>query len=293
MHPVPATFSALVLAAHGWRKKSLSGSGAIAAATVGFATMGHPDPVFPAVLIAFYLAGSRVTKVGKRRKAQIEEEYHEAGNRNAVQVLCNGLTGTLATVLHHYVLVTAADGQVSGADAALFDRALTLAVLGHYACCAGDTFASELGTALAGWSRAPVLITTWRRVPPGTNGGITPAGTAASFLGGAVVGATAAAVAWFAPGTLWVHAVPAWQLVAMGGAIGLLGSMVDSVLGATLQATWCDPDTKQIRKRGGNGAVRVAGPAGRWAVLNNDAVNFVASLVTAGIAAWIGTRWAR
>lgn len=43
-------------------------------------------------------------------------------------------------------------------------------VTGAFACSNGDTWASELGSVLGG---QPFLITTFKQVPKGTNGGIT------------------------------------------------------------------------------------------------------------------------
>lgn len=50
-----------LLALHGWHKKSLSNSGALAAFCVGFATL-ISGWWFASVLIGFYLLGSRITK---------------------------------------------------------------------------------------------------------------------------------------------------------------------------------------------------------------------------------------
>ena len=67
-----------------------------------------------------------------------------------------------------------------------------MAVLGALGCCAGDTWASELGTVTSfafDAKSAPILITQpWRHVPKGTNGGVSLMGLVASFAGGAVVG---------------------------------------------------------------------------------------------------------
>lgn len=55
----------------------------------------------------------------------------------------------------------------------------------QFGCCLGDTLASEIGIL----SRSqPRLITNFRRVPPGTNGGMSVEGTAASVVGGLLVG---------------------------------------------------------------------------------------------------------
>lgn len=69
---------------------------------------------------------------------------------------------------------------------------------------------------------------------PGTNGGVTPVGLVASFLGGLTVGA-----AYFVTQLLLVSdlhlADPQWPIVVYGGVAGLLGSMLDSFLGAHMQ----------------------------------------------------------
>lgn len=71
-------------------------------------------------------------------------------------------------------------------------------------------------------------------VIPGTNGGVTPIGLVASFLGGLVVG-----VVYFVTQLLLVNdlhmADPQWPIIVYGGVAGLAGSMLDSFLGAHMQ----------------------------------------------------------
>lgn len=47
----------------------------------------------------FYLTGSRATKFGKKKKAELEDGYHEAGYRSGWQVLSNSFSALLACVL--------------------------------------------------------------------------------------------------------------------------------------------------------------------------------------------------
>ena len=70
----------------------------------------------------------------------------------------------------------------------------------------------------------------------GTNGGISPVGTLASAVGGLLVG-----IAYFIPLLMLTStemlraAPPQWLIIPTAMLAGLLGSMIDSVLGAWFQ----------------------------------------------------------
>ena len=105
---------------------------------------------------------------------------------------------------------------------------------------AADTTSSEVGQAV---SDSAYLITSFLRVPVGTDGGISVAGTLAGIAAAVVVAVVCRATRVIAP-----H----WLLpVAAAGALGMI---VDSFLGATLER----------RRR-----------------LNNDAVNFLSTIAAA------------
>ena len=97
--PLVPILIATFLAGHGLRKRSLSPSGAFAAFFTGVTMLSPPLRSIGVSLIIFYLVGSRATKVGKSRKAQLEEGHQEAGYRTASQVLCNSFTALFATLL--------------------------------------------------------------------------------------------------------------------------------------------------------------------------------------------------
>jgi len=116
-----------------------------------------------------------------------------------------------------------------------------------------------------------------RRVPQGTSGGVSLVGTLAALAGSMLVGVIAFWAGWMG----WAPAVgeSAWKAVIAITAGGLLGSLVDSLLGATLQAIYyCPACEKQTEKHPTHtcGVQTVHYRGLPW--LNNDWVNFVCTL---------------
>ena len=59
--------------------------------------------------------------------------------------------------------------------------------IGSIAVATADTLASEIGVV----DKYPRLITNFKKVPPGTDGGISPIGTAAGIIGAGIIGVCA------------------------------------------------------------------------------------------------------
>ena len=192
------------------------------------------------------------------------------GQRNWVQVLCNGGAATVASLLYlHWngmgekaVVWTAVDLPSLCAGSCL----------ASLSCCCGDTWASEVGSVLG---RSPRLITTGRLVPRGTNGGVSAVGLVCSLLGGAVVG-----LSYYLTLVLFVGTTALYTqlpLVVVGGACGLAGSLIDSLLGATVQYSGFSAELRQVVHRPGPGVKHISG----CDVLSNHGVNLLSSLLTA------------
>lgn len=240
---------AAIVAALAYRARALSLGGAVAAFAVGAAIFGRGGWPAAAVLFAFFLPSTFLSRFGATRKRAMTGE--RTGARSAWQVLANGGVAALCTL-----------GGVHAATP------LAAAFAGAFAAASADTWGTEIGML----SRTPpVSILTLRPLAPGRSGGVTLLGIAASCAGALVV-AIVAALTGIAP--LWS--------VALGG---VAGAVADSVLGASLQAVrWCpacacecetvhhDCGTQTTLRRGAG-----------W--LENDGVNFAATLCGALVAA--------
>ncbi len=151
-------------------------------------------------------------------------------------------------------------------------------------------------------------------MPPGTNGAVSLLGTACSALAGAFIGATFASLSYCrelamealrARGVHVVHRsmmlsshhwltaeLPSGTVlkqealaVLLCASLGLLGSLLDSLLGATLQYSGLS-ESRRVVSRPGPGVKRISGVN----LLSNSAVNFVAAAATAAAAAAAAAR---
>ena len=93
------------------------------------------------------------------------------------------------------------------------------------------------------------------------------------------------------------HGHWAWagELLAFGTVAGLAGSLLDSLLGATLQETlWSEKEGKILTEHSDAGKSNAEGVKrigiGRR-VLSNSGVNFICGWVMAGVGYWYATRF--
>lgn len=254
--PVGLALSAMI-AALAYRRGALSPGGVAGALLTGTLCFGFGGSAWGLTLIAFFLSGSLLSRYKEREKEPIAAQYAKDGRRDFGQALANGGAGAALAVWYN-----------RHPAAWLF-----AAFVGVMATVAADTWATELGVLSR---RLPRMITTGRAVPAGTSGGVTPLGTAAALAGGLAMGAVAWGLA-----AVFGSGVGAWWIALAGLVAGLVGSLADSLLGATVQAQYRDAAGGITEKRG---TVRVRGAM--W--MTNDAVNLLASLVGGVVGALFG-----
>lgn len=234
----------------------LSRGGAVAAAAVGAVVFTFGGWAWAVLLILFFVTSSLLSRYREERKAEAAGRMAKGSRRDAGQVLANGGWVALLALWHGW----------QPADW------LFLAAVGALAAVTADTWATELGLLSP---TPPRLITTREAVPPGTNGGVTVLGLLAAATGAFLIGFVAGllvllggALVMFAPGRL--------SLVA--GVAGLTGSIVDSLLGATVQHTRRCPLCNEETERDIHTCGTATHPWRGWPWLDNDAVNALASV---------------
>ncbi|NWU52122.1 TMM19 protein, partial [Dromas ardeola] len=261
----------LIIATQGLKKKSLDHSGALGGLVVGF-ILTVANYSFFTSLFVFFVTSSKLTKWKKDIKKQIDSEYKEGGQRNWVQVFCNGGVPTELAVLY---MIENGPGEIPIDFSKQYTASwMCLSLLGALACSAGDTWASEIGSVMS--KSKPRLITTWEKVPVGTNGAVSFVGLLSSLLGGMAVG-----IAYFITQLIFVTdleiSAPQWPIIVFGAAAGLLGSIVDSYLGATMQYSGFDQNIGMVVSYQTKDSKHISGKP----ILDNNTVNLFSSIIIA------------
>ncbi|XP_037936634.1 transmembrane protein 19 [Teleopsis dalmanni] len=262
----------ILLMAVALRRKSVSKSGAALGVVFAF-ILSISNHAFFFSLASFFFSSSRATKFRAHLKRKFETDFKEGeGQRNWIQVLCNGGMATQLAIL--YLIDCGSSERPIDFIKDYRGSWLGVAVLSAFACCNGDTWASELGSVLS--IRDPLLITSCKRVPRGTNGGVSIPGIVVSLIGGLVVGVSYyICVRFTVAANILLVSPPQWPLIVFGGIAGLFGSFIDSVLGATLQYTGIDENGK-IVEHPGNNVRHISG----LRILDNHSVNLISSVIT-------------
>lgn len=207
-------------------------SAMLSTALIGVLVIGFSGIEWFILLLAFFALGSLFTRYKYSYKLKRGVAEQKGGMRSYRNVFSNSLVSLCLAVAH----------QVFPVHSSI----LLFAFLGSVATATADTLASEIGETYKG---TPRMITTLKPVRPGTDGGISSLGEAASLFGSSAIAVLAVAL-----GVVEMNIVDILAVVASG----FIGCNIDSLLGATLQ---------------------------RRGYLTNNGVNLTATLLGAAVAA--------
>lgn len=245
MRPILAVPAIAALVYRAYSRRSLTPVGILAAFVTAIVHTIHPWGVFFALLAVFFLAGSSVTKVKHDIKAKLTQSATGSsggeGARNHIQVVANSGVASVLILLHLWQLVK--EGRYDEQNLCWHrgSDALVVGIVANYAAVAADTFSSELG--ILSKTKPRLVTAPWRVVPPGTNGGVTATGLGAGLLGAFILSATSTLLVPFCRD--WDFTDKIKYTMAMTAA-GFSGTLLDSLLGALLQASVIDIHTGKV-----------------------------------------------
>ncbi|MBV9231328.1 MAG: DUF92 domain-containing protein [Chloroflexi bacterium] len=245
-----------------YQRRSLSRSGVVGAVITGTTTVGLGGWTWGLSLIFFFVSSSLFSHFRAKDKAlTAADKFSKGSQRDIGQVAANGGLATMIAL--GYGL----------SKSPVIKESLQAGYVGALATATADTWATELGVLSP---QPPRLITTGEVTTPGTSGALTLLGTGAASAGAAALGLA-----------FWLlqscrRASNHLPLIAL--ASGLIGSLFDSLLGATVQAIYfCPTCAKETERHVHNCGTRTHPLRGLpW--VNNDVVNFLATLLGALVA---------
>lgn len=240
--------------------RALSGSGLIAATVVGTIITAAGGWQWGAILLAFFVSSSVLSKLADRLRPDHDLNTAGGSERDVLQVLANSA-----------IPVFCACAALIGDQSRWY-----VVFAASLAVANADTWATEIGSL----SRLrPRLITTGRSVEAGTSGAISPLGIAGTALGAVILAILAALLA---PESI----EPSAMLILAFAIGGLAGSLIDSVLGATIQLQLFCPDCYEVTEAPihhcGAPTVYLRGEES----LTNDAINTI-SILAGAVIGWL------
>ena len=195
INPLEYVFLIVVLGLITYWRKALDLFGSIFMIIMGIVIIFTAGVHWLILIFLFLILGLVSTKYKHQYKKDIG--VYE-GTRTLKNVISNGIVP----------FIMAAFGNYGG-------------FIGSIATATADTLASEIGVTVQ-----PRLITTFKKVPPGTDGGISVLGTTAGIIGAGIIGVAAYLLGIFPDPFVTLKI----SIIA-----GTVGCFVDSVLGAVLE----------------------------------------------------------
>lgn len=228
--------------------KFLKKDGAFGALILAFFLYGFGNIKWIMPILVFFILSSLLSKVRYIKNSNVDLFFEKSGVRDITQVFANGGIAIIFIVLEFF-----------------FKEPLYYYLyIAYISCACADTWATEIGTY---FKTTTYSIKNLKKIEQGVSGGVSVLGTLGAISGALIVALSS--IFWI-PLTQYNFMI----IIVVGG---FLGSLVDSVLGATYQAQFhCDRCDKVTEKFIHCGEKTEHTFGFRW--LNNDIVNFAACM---------------
>ena len=223
-----------------YKKKILDFQGSLTALVMGLLVVFFAGLTWLALMLVFLGITYLSTKYNYKEKAGLALAEDNHGRRSAINVVANGLVPTFVAGAWYFN------------NSNSMDLVLAASYIAAIASITGDTLSSELGVLSRG---KPYLITTFKRVPTGTDGGVSPIGEIVGVTGALLIGLSA-----------WAIGLADIKVAVLAAGIGgTVGFHVDSLLGAIFE---------------------------RRGIIGNASVNFLSTIAGALTGLYMGLIWA-
>lgn len=189
-------------------QKSLTSEGLANAAALGIGLWTFLDWQGYFICVSFFIFGSLVTKVGFEEKEAKGIAEKRGGRRGPENVWGSAATAMICAIMTYFFK-----------DDPNATEALKIGYVCSLTTKLSDTFQSEIGKV---YGKTTILITTLKRVEPGTEGAVSLEGYAAGIIGSIILAGTANTVGF----------IDNWQDTGICLLAPLIATTIESYIGA-------------------------------------------------------------
>lgn len=239
----------LAMAVVSYRLRFLTMNGAAALIVLALLLFGLGGLKWTIPILFFFISASSISKL--KRGSNVSDGgtmMEKSKARNYLQVVANGGIGAALVTLN---LITQSE---------LWYFAFVIIV----AVACADTWATEIGTR---FGKRTISIITLQKIETGLSGGVSTFGTLAAFGGSLCIG------------LISYYYIDDLKIIFVIILFGFLGSVIDSLLGATVQAKYRCNNCNSILENNehcNENSDLIKG----FRRINNDSVNFLSGLIS-------------
>lgn len=248
-----------LLAFGAYRLRALTLGGAAGAMLLGALVFSIGGLTWVIPMATFFVLSSILSHIGKTRKNILKGLIEKGSQRDLYQVYANGGVSLLMALGFFYT------------EHPLFYWMF----LGSLAAATADTWGTEIGVFAR---QQPVHIITRRPVPTGTSGGVTVLGTSGVLAGAGVLTLSG----------IFPLEQAHWQVFAIIVLSGILGALIDSVVGGTVQAQYICPHCGKPTEKKIHCDLYPTNLVAGYPWINNDVVNLICT-ASGALLVWLFT----